>query len=284
MATSATKTRRKATASKRSTAKKTTAKKSSTAKAGPKTAKRSTAKKTAAKRTVAKKEKGAVYTAKSPKVLERYSQDQERVMAAVKKHGDDWEKVAATCKMSVGKAQRMYYLATLKPGDKIVVDGRPEKDVAADIVRLRDEEGLNILQIWARTNLSGDVIRALYRKGGGTGGRASSTKATPRAKRSAKRSTKKASAGRKSRSGLLSELVRKAHDLSTPDDELVEVLDGRKITVEADHDGIALAPAVHTVDVVKAIGDSPKYGRYVHFIDENKQHRHVPLAHIVRIR
>ena len=180
-------------------------------------AKRTTAKRTVAKRTGAKKTAAVKKTGNgngsanggAQKIAERYSEQSAQARDLAAKYDGDVGKVAKAAGWSVGKAQRMIALGTLKPSDRIITAGREDKDIAKDVVRLRDEEGLAFMpDIWARTGLSPSRIQSLYKLGGGKG-RATTNgngKSKSTAKTTAKRTTRKASArkaggSRKSGSG-----------------------------------------------------------------------------------
>jgi hypothetical protein len=84
--------------------------------------------------------------------------------AQLKKLVDGGMELPAAAKkagMSVGKAQRLYARAVLKPGDQVT---GTEAEVAKEIVRLRDKEGLSFVpDIWARIEgMSGARIKKLY--------------------------------------------------------------------------------------------------------------------------
>lgn len=195
---------RKKTVAKRTTAKRNIASKKSAAK-----------KTTAVKRSTrtAKAENGNGASA-AKKIAERYSEQSAQVKDLHAKYDGDWSKISKAGDMSVGKAQRMFAIASLKPSDRIVTAGRDDKDVAKDVVRLRDDEGLSFMpDIWARTGLSPKRIAQLYKLGGGKGrvptetagnGNGNGTKSTAKRttkKTTAKRTTRKAGGRSKSRSG-----------------------------------------------------------------------------------
>jgi len=177
-------------------------------------AKRTTAKRTVAKRTNAKKttavKKSGNGNGGAQKIAERYSEQSAQARDLAAKYDGDAGKVAKAAGWSVGKAQRMIALGTLKPSDRIVTAGRDDKDIAKDIVRLRDDEGLAFMpDIWARTGLSPSRIQSLYKLGGGKGrtvkattnGNGKSTAKATAKRTTRKASTRKAGGSRKSGSG-----------------------------------------------------------------------------------
>ena len=97
------------------------------------------------------------------KLSERFEADSARVVEAHAKHKGDWAKIAKATGMSQLKAQRMYTRATLKPSDRLYTKGLTDDELGKAIVELRDNQGLKVLpDVWARTGLSVDRIKALY--------------------------------------------------------------------------------------------------------------------------
>jgi len=102
-------------------------------------------------------------------VLARYEKDAAAVKAATK--GDPKKltpKVLSSLGMSKGKAERMLTYANTKPEHRLYTKGLTREQLGAEIVRLRDEEGLPMVpDIWARTLVSPETRETLYREFGG---------------------------------------------------------------------------------------------------------------------
>jgi hypothetical protein len=105
-----------------------------------------------------------------PAVLVRYETD---AVAVKKATGGDPKKltpkVLSSLGMSKGKAERMLTYANTKPEDRLYTKGLTRDQLGAEIVRLRDVEGLPMVpDIWARTLVSPETREQLYREFGGT--------------------------------------------------------------------------------------------------------------------
>lgn len=78
----------------------------------------------------------------------------------MRRQGQKWNAIAAELKVTEGKAQLLLMQASVKPKDRI--KGRTDKELAARIVKARDEQALSWGQIVARSGLTQPRARKLY--------------------------------------------------------------------------------------------------------------------------
>lgn len=95
------------------------------------------------------------------KVSSRFEAQTAALAKLVDEKGMDLADAAKKLEMSYGKARRLYARASVKPIEQIT---GTEAQIAAEIVRLHDDEGLAFVpDIWARLQgMSGSRIKELY--------------------------------------------------------------------------------------------------------------------------
>jgi len=223
------------------------------------------------------------------------SKFQADVKALMKKHGDDFDKIAKLLKAPRAKVKRAYLATQVKPGDRVV---GTDAEVGKAIVKMRDTEGLTWPEIRVRAGVSGVKARELYAKAGGKGERPAKEKAPKKkltkkekadrlaAKKEARAKKagrpKGARARRDERKKLLVDVI---WNLDVMDKKkIADVLEDRTISIAREINGHALRAVSFKVRAIKSVKPHDREGKLIEFVDTNHQTRFVAAREIAEIK
>ena len=160
---------------------------------------------------------------------------------------------------------------------KRVIALRKQGQTWGEVLEAIGEERPFVLRVRSlMKKLDPDSVRSDLGPGSPNYGKKSGTaKAPPKAQKPAAKS-------KATRSGKVRKttVVAKVWDLGTPEEQVMQLLDGRKIDVTRDVNGRRTKPVAYLVKSIKTIGPAKSGGRAIQFLDEDGKSRTINLRDV----